>query len=69
VEIFCAIHPRMNGVILVLQNPHFVKPSPTGTYSLGEMPPGAYDLKVYRLGGPPSNRRITVASNDLVVDF
>jgi plastocyanin len=69
VEIFCAIHPRMNGVILVLQNSHFAKPSATGAYSLGELPPGVYDLKVYRLGGEASSRKITVASSAVVVNF
>jgi len=69
VEIFCAIHPRMNGVILVLQNTYFAKPSAAGAYSLGDLPPGAYDLKVYRLGAETISRRITVASGPVAVDF
>jgi plastocyanin len=70
VEIFCAIHPRMNGVILVLQNPYFAKPSANGAYSLGEVPPGAYDLKVYRMGGQVSRRKVMVPpTGGVVVDF
>lgn len=70
IEIFCAIHPRMNGVVLVLQNRYFAKPAETGRYDLGEVPEGVYDLKVYRLGGQGSTRKITVtATGDTATDF
>jgi hypothetical protein len=50
VEIFCAIHPRMSGVILVLQNPYFTKPSEDGSFTLVNVPPGEWKLRVYRPG-------------------
>jgi len=50
VEIFCAIHPRMNGVILVLQNPYFTKPSEDGSFTLPNVPAGEWKLRVYRPG-------------------
>ena len=40
VEIFCSIHPRMSGVILVLQNPFFTKPAADGGFTLRGVPPG-----------------------------
>lgn len=50
VDVFCSIHPRMNAVILVLQNPFFVKPSRDGSFSLDNVPAGTYQLKSYRPG-------------------
>jgi plastocyanin len=50
VEIFCSIHPRMNGVILVLQNPFFAKPATDGSFTLSNVPAGEWKLRVYRPG-------------------
>ncbi|HEX8704023.1 MAG TPA: DUF2012 domain-containing protein [Myxococcaceae bacterium] len=50
VEIFCSIHPRMNGVILVLQNPFFTKPAADGSFTLPQVPAGEWKLRVYRPG-------------------
>jgi plastocyanin len=50
VDVFCAIHPRMNAVILVLQNPYFAKPDANGQFSIDELPAGSYTLKVFKLG-------------------
>jgi plastocyanin len=50
VEIFCSIHPRMSGVILVLQNPYFTKPSEDGSFTLPNVPAGEWRLRVYRPG-------------------
>ncbi|WP_224365948.1 beta-sandwich domain-containing protein [Hyalangium versicolor] len=50
VEIFCSIHPRMNAVILVLQNPYFTKPAEDGSFTLPNVPAGEWKLRVYRPG-------------------
>lgn len=50
VEIFCSIHPRMNGVILVLQNPFFAKPAADGGFTLPNVPAGQWKLRIYRPG-------------------
>jgi plastocyanin len=57
VDIFCAIHPRMSAVILVLQNPYFTKPSEDGSFTLPNVPAGQWKLRIYRPGqeqGPVS---------------
>ncbi|MDY7229272.1 hypothetical protein [Hyalangium rubrum] len=50
VEVFCSIHPRMNGVILVLQNPFFTKPEADGSFTLQNVPAGDWKVRVYRPG-------------------
>ena len=50
VPVFCSIHPRMNAVILVLQNPYFTRPSADGSFTLPNVPAGEWKLRVYRPG-------------------
>ncbi len=52
VEVFCSIHPKMAGTLLVLQNPFFTKPNADGTFALKDVPGGSYQLAVFRLGEP-----------------
>jgi hypothetical protein len=70
VQIFCAIHPRMNGVVLVLQNPFFAKPAADGTFAIEGVPPGSYQVRVYRQGSAVAPTNVTVpASGSVTVTF
>jgi plastocyanin len=69
VEVFCSIHPRMNAVVLVLQNPYFAKPEADGSYSIEGVPPGTYTLKVHKLDGEDATRQVTVAQEPVEVSF
>jgi plastocyanin len=60
IEVFCAIHPRMNAVVLVLDNGFYTKPSAEGQFSLGEVPAGTYQVHLYRLGGQTAARPVIV---------
>ncbi len=44
VQVFCHIHSDMSGVILVLDNPFFTTPEPTGRFVIDGLPPGDYAL-------------------------
>jgi len=44
VQVFCHIHSDMSGVILVLENPFFATPEPTGRFVIDGLPPGNYAL-------------------------
>jgi plastocyanin len=63
IEIFCAIHPRMNAVVLVLENGFFTKPAADGTFSFGEVPAGGYEVHYYRLGGQTAAQKVTVPAS------
>jgi plastocyanin len=70
VQIFCAIHPRMNGVVLVLQNPFFAKPGADGSFSIEGVPAGNYQVRVYRQGSAVAPTNVTVpASGSVTVTF
>jgi plastocyanin len=66
VQVFCSIHPRMNAVVLVLQNPFFAKPGRDGKYVLSGVPAGTYQLKVFRQGTPGQARNVTVPATGSV---
>src|SRR5579872_4073908 len=44
VYVFCKIHPKMNGCVLVLGNPYFTLVDKNGNYSLRDVPPGQYTI-------------------------
>jgi plastocyanin len=66
VEIFCSIHPRMLGVVLVLQNPFFTHPAESGKFSLRNVPAGSYELVAYRLGGQVQKTKVKVPAKGTV---
>jgi len=70
VQVFCSIHPRMNAVVVVLQNPFFAKPDRDGRFSIAGVPAGTHQLKVFRQGAPPQVKTVTVpATGSVDVQF
>ena len=70
VQVFCSIHPRMNAVVVVLQNPFFGKPSRDGRFSLAGVPAGTHQLKLFRPGAPPQVKTVAVpATGSVDVQF
>jgi plastocyanin len=43
----CSIHPEMEAFILVLQNPYFATTKADGHFTIPNLPPGHYALKVW----------------------
>lgn len=59
VVILCNVHPEMEAYVLVLDSPHFVRPSEEGTFRIADVPAGTYTIKAwYR--GKVKKQRVTV---------
>src|SRR4030066_803967 len=68
VALLCNIHPDMEGYILVLQNPYFAVPDKDGKYQIPNVPPGAYNLKIWYKSSISPVKDITVKKGkELVV--
>lgn len=60
--IYCNIHPRMTGYVVVLQSPWFAQAGDDGRYSIGGVPPGNYVLHVWHDRAPEVTRSFMVAA-------
>ena len=62
-KVFCDVHPWMRGFVFVAQNPYYAVTGTDGKFSISNVPPGVYLLKVFRdnwnVEMPRSGERIT----------
>lgn len=70
VRVFCNIHSSMSAVIVVLETPFYATTSATGTFRIGDVPPGEYILKVWHERAAESKlkqleKRVTIGSEGL----
>ncbi len=65
VRVFCNIHPRMSGFVLVRENAWYAQPGADGGFTLPGVPPGTYTLKVWHERAPEVTQEITVPSGGL----
>ncbi|MGH7752552.1 MAG: hypothetical protein ACREN5_07025, partial [Gemmatimonadales bacterium] len=47
VRLFCNIHPRMSGIVLVLPTPFWTQPGSDGSFAMEGVPPGRYQLHTW----------------------
>jgi len=47
VRVFCNIHPTMSAVVVVVDTPYFAVSDASGKFSVPEVPPGEYELRVF----------------------
>ena len=70
VQVFCHIHSDMSAVVLVLDNPHFTTPAPTGQFSLDDIPAGDYTVVGWHERIRPVVRKIHVTAGETArVDY
>jgi plastocyanin len=65
VQVFCNIHARMSGFIVVRDNAYFVQPGADGSYVIEHVAPGAYTLHVWHERAAEVTREITVPTGGL----
>lgn len=70
VDVFCAIHARMNCVVLVLPNPWFARADERGRFVIRDVPPGTYRLRAWHERLPAKVQEITVPeAGEVRADF
>jgi plastocyanin len=65
VRVYCNIHPRMSGFVIVRDNAWFAKPENDGSFTIAGVPPGTYTLKVWHERAPEFTQEITVPAGGL----
>jgi plastocyanin len=68
VNVYCKIHPRMAGYILVLANPYFAVTDKEGNYSLKDVPSGTYQVECWFPFGDGQEKKVAI-SGDAAADF
>lgn len=70
VDVFCAIHPRMHCIILVVPNMFFAVVDEKGRYSIQKVPAGTYKVKVWHERIPSQTKEVIVPeSGEVKIDF
>lgn len=60
IEVPCDAHDWMSGWILLFEHPYFAVTDPEGNFTLGEVPPGGYTLKVWHEALGELSREVVV---------
>src|SRR5262249_10140108 len=72
VRVFCNIHPTMSAIIAVLPTPWYVLTGPTGKFTIADVPPGEYQLRIFYERSLPDvlrflEHRVTVTDEGLAL--
>lgn len=70
VDVFCSIHAKMHGIILVVPSPFVAKVAAHHRYTLTGVPAGTYPLRAWHERLPAQEKTVTVPAEGTVeVDF
>ncbi len=58
----CAVHGWMQGQVLVVDNPYYAVTDENGKFSIPDLPPGKYQVKIWHEYLGESTREVTVAA-------
>ncbi|HEY2806110.1 MAG TPA: carboxypeptidase regulatory-like domain-containing protein [Gemmatimonadales bacterium] len=65
VRVYCNIHPRMSGFVVVRDNGWFAQPGADGSFTIPSVPPGNYTLKAWHERGGETTQEIVVPAGGL----
>ena len=70
VDVFCAIHPKMHCIILVVPNPFFAMADEKGRFAIKKLPAGTYKVRAWHERIPSQTREVVVpAEGEVKVEF
>ena len=61
-EITCELHPWSKAFILVFDHPYFAMTSSSGSFSIGDVPPGTYHIRAWHPSLGLSDQTVTIAA-------
>ncbi len=61
-EITCELHPWSKAFILVFDHPYFAMTSSSGSFSIGDVPPGTYHVRAWHPSLGISDATVTIAA-------
>ncbi len=64
IDLFCDIHTQMNAIILSLDTPYFTRLEEDGTFTLKNLQPGTYELRVYNRNTELFTQRLTLEESE-----
>jgi plastocyanin len=59
-QLFCNLHVEMAGYIVVVPTPYFALTAYDGSFTIKDVPPGAYTLKTWSEDGKPTTQTVTL---------
>src|SRR5205085_7860224 len=65
VRVYCNIHPRMSGFVVVRDNAWFAQPGADGSFTIANVPPGTYTIKTWHERGGETSQQIRVPAGGL----
>jgi len=65
VRVYCNIHPGMSGFVVVLGNGWFTQPGADGSFTIPDVPPGRYTLRVWHERANEFSQEISVPEGGL----
>ena len=68
-QILCNIHPDMVAYLVIVPTPYFALTGNDGTFTIKNVPPGAYTLKTWSEDGKPTTQTITVTDATTSVEL
>ena len=65
VEVRCNVHPAMKGFVVVHPNPYLAVSDAQGGYTIADVPPGTYTLRVWHAGMPEEQTHVTIGEGQV----
>lgn len=65
VDVRCNVHPKMEGYIVVNANPFVAVTDEQGSYSISDVPPGTYKLRVWQEDMKEAQMPVTIADGQV----
>ncbi|HYU46968.1 MAG TPA: carboxypeptidase regulatory-like domain-containing protein [Terriglobales bacterium] len=64
----CNVHPEMSGYIVVVPTPYFAETTPSGEFTIADIPNGSYTVTAWHEGAKNQSKPVSV-SGEASVDF